>query len=291
MLPYWAEAAAFARAHGVRVAIEPHPGLRRLQHRLDAAPARARGRRASASTSTRRTSSGRGWTRSPACRALAGAIFHVHAKDTALRRAEPRAQRRPRAAPERPPGGAELDLPLGRRGPPGPVLARPRASPCRTPATTARSRSSTRTRCSPARTVSRVAVATLARGRSVPELVRRARRRHDRRQGRRGRARRRRRRGRGAGLPALDSPRGLVGAGSRGLVAREPRRARAPRGRSSAPARRSPASASPARCTASSPSTPSDRVDPPGDPLERPAHRGGVRRDRGADRPRAPDRA
>ena len=50
------------------------------------------------------------------------------------------------------------------------------------------------------------------------------------------------------------------------------------------------ASGSPARCTASSRSTRRTGC-AAGDPLERPAHGGGVRRDRGADRARAADRA
>ena len=101
-----------------------------------------------------------------------------------------------------------------------------------------------------------------------------------------GRQRRRRRR---AGLPALDAARRLVGAGSGGLVARDAGGARRAPGAARAGARdrrdrplgtdarpRRPRRRRPCRAA--------------GDPLERPAHGGRVRRDRGAHRARAADR-
>ena len=66
-----------------------------------------------------------------------------------------------------------------------------------------------------------------------------------------GSGRRRRR----AGLSALDAPRRLVGAGSRGLVGRDARGARRGPGRDRRATARSRGSGSPARCTASSRST------------------------------------
>jgi sugar phosphate isomerase/epimerase len=44
LIPYWKKAAAFAKSHGVRVALELHPGFLRLQSRHDAEAARRRGR-------------------------------------------------------------------------------------------------------------------------------------------------------------------------------------------------------------------------------------------------------
>ena len=81
VLPYWAEAAAFARAHAVRVAIEPHPGFVVYN---------------TASMLRLRESAGdaigvnfdpshlfwQGMDPLACVRALGDAIFHVHAKDT-----------------------------------------------------------------------------------------------------------------------------------------------------------------------------------------------------------------
>jgi len=81
VLPYWAEAAAFARSHDVRVAIEPHPGF--VVHNT-------------ASMLRLRDAAGdvvganfdpshlfwQGIDPLACARALGDAIFHVHAKDT-----------------------------------------------------------------------------------------------------------------------------------------------------------------------------------------------------------------
>ena len=148
VLPYWAEAArvranamGFAsRSSRIRASSSTTP-------RRCCGSARARAR-ASASTSIPPTCSGRAWTRSPAFDALGDAIFHVHAKDTGFHEELARAQRRARDDPRRPPGRAELDLPLGRRRASRRVLARARRRSAARRATTVRSRSSTRTRCS-----------------------------------------------------------------------------------------------------------------------------------------------
>ena len=81
VLPYWDDAAAFARSHGIRVAIEPHPGfvvyntasLLRLREAVGAA------------VGVNFDPSHLFWQQMDplACvRALGDAIFHVHAKDT-----------------------------------------------------------------------------------------------------------------------------------------------------------------------------------------------------------------
>jgi sugar phosphate isomerase/epimerase len=81
VLPYWGEAAEFAREHGVRVAIEPHPGFvvyntaTMLRLREAAGP----------TVGANFDPSHYFWQQIDplaAARALAGAIFHVHAKDT-----------------------------------------------------------------------------------------------------------------------------------------------------------------------------------------------------------------
>ncbi len=83
VLPYWARAAEFARGHGVRVAIEPHPGFvvynTATMLRLRAAAGDAIGVNFDPSHFF--------WQQIDplaSARALAGAIFHVHAKDTAF---------------------------------------------------------------------------------------------------------------------------------------------------------------------------------------------------------------
>jgi len=81
VLPYWAEAGAFARAHGVRVAIEPHPGfvvyntssLLRLRE--------AAGDVVGANFDPSHLF-WQGIDPIACVRALREAIFHVHAKDT-----------------------------------------------------------------------------------------------------------------------------------------------------------------------------------------------------------------
>ena len=73
-------------AHGVRLGLRDAPGLRRLQPARRCSGCARRAARRSARTSTRATCSGRGSTsrpRSPSS-GRAGAIFHTHAKDTAI---------------------------------------------------------------------------------------------------------------------------------------------------------------------------------------------------------------
>ena len=83
VLPYWTEAAAFAQAHGVRVALEPHAGF--VVHntatllRLRDAAGEAIGANFDPSHLF--------WQQIDpiaSAQALAGAIWHVHAKDTAF---------------------------------------------------------------------------------------------------------------------------------------------------------------------------------------------------------------
>jgi sugar phosphate isomerase/epimerase len=85
VLPYWLEAAEFARDHGVRVAIEPHPGFvvyntsTMLRLRDGVGPG----------VGVNFDPSHLFWQQidPPAsARALTGAIFHVHAKDTGFDR-------------------------------------------------------------------------------------------------------------------------------------------------------------------------------------------------------------
>jgi sugar phosphate isomerase/epimerase len=81
VLPYWAEAADFAREHGIRVAIEPHPGQAVYNTdtmlRLRAA--------AGESIGVNFDPSHLFWQQIDpiaSAKALGSAIFHVHAKDT-----------------------------------------------------------------------------------------------------------------------------------------------------------------------------------------------------------------
>jgi sugar phosphate isomerase/epimerase len=83
VLPYWAEASAFARDHGIRVAIEPHPGFVVYN---TASMLRLRGA-VGETVGVNFDPSHLFWQGMDplACvPALAGAIFHVHAKDTAF---------------------------------------------------------------------------------------------------------------------------------------------------------------------------------------------------------------
>ena len=84
VVPYWREAAAFAREHGVRVAIEPHPGFvvynTATMLRLREAAGDAVGANFDPSHLF--------WQQIDplaSARALDGAVFHVHAKDTGFR--------------------------------------------------------------------------------------------------------------------------------------------------------------------------------------------------------------
>jgi sugar phosphate isomerase/epimerase len=81
VVPYWVEAAEFARDHGVRVAIEPHPGFvvyntpTMLRLRAEAGPA----------VGVNFDPSHLFWQQIDplaSVRALTGTVFHVHAKDT-----------------------------------------------------------------------------------------------------------------------------------------------------------------------------------------------------------------
>jgi sugar phosphate isomerase/epimerase len=83
VLPYWAEASAFARDHGVRVAIEPHPGFvvynTASMLRLRSAAGEVVGVNFDPSHLF-----WQGMDPLACVPALAGGIFHVHAKDTAF---------------------------------------------------------------------------------------------------------------------------------------------------------------------------------------------------------------
>lgn len=83
VLPYWHEAASFATRHGVRVAIEPHPGFvvynTASMLRLRAGAGDVVGVNFDPSHLF-----WQGMDPLACARALDGAIFHVHAKDTAF---------------------------------------------------------------------------------------------------------------------------------------------------------------------------------------------------------------
>ena len=82
-IPYWQEATAFAADHGVKVALEPHPGFLvynvETALRLRAAAGPQLGVNFDPSHFY-----WQGMDPAVTIRALAGAIFHVHAKDVAL---------------------------------------------------------------------------------------------------------------------------------------------------------------------------------------------------------------
>ena len=81
VLPYWAEAAEFARGRGVRVAIEPHPGFVVYNTATMLRLREAAGDNVGANFDPSHLF----WQQIDplaAARALDGAIFHVHAKDT-----------------------------------------------------------------------------------------------------------------------------------------------------------------------------------------------------------------
>ena len=263
VLPYWDDAAAFARARGVSVAIEPHPGFVVYNTRLDAAPARGRGRRRGRRTSILRISSGRGWTRSPACprsRVRSSTCTRrtrpSWSENLALNGVlEPLPSDRPadrswtfRSVGEGHPVSFWRDLAVAlqdagyderaldrARGPA--ALPRGRARRCR-PHPPRGARCLRRSR-SPSGSTSARPASRASRSRRTEPSSRVAE----------------------EGYPLSTPQRRLVGAGSGGLVAREPRAVLA---RLADAARRleprSPASGSRARCTASSPSTRRDRV-------------------------------
>jgi sugar phosphate isomerase/epimerase len=81
VIPYWQEAAAFAREHGVRIAIEPHPGFVVYNTRTLLRLREVAGENVGANFDPSHLF----WQQIDPCasaRALAGAVFHVHAKDT-----------------------------------------------------------------------------------------------------------------------------------------------------------------------------------------------------------------
>ena len=81
VLPYWAGAAAFAREHGVRVAIEPHPGFVVYNTATMLRLREAAGENVGVNFDPSHLF----WQQIDplaSARALDGAIFHVHAKDT-----------------------------------------------------------------------------------------------------------------------------------------------------------------------------------------------------------------
>jgi sugar phosphate isomerase/epimerase len=81
VVPYWVDAAEFARDHGVRVAIEPHPGFVVYN---TATMLRLR-ETAGSNVGVNFDPSHLFWQQIDplaSVRALAGAVFHVHAKDT-----------------------------------------------------------------------------------------------------------------------------------------------------------------------------------------------------------------
>ncbi len=82
-IPYWRDAAAFARDHGVKVALEPHPGF--LVYNVDTA---LRLREAAGPAVGVNFDPShffwQGMDPAVAIEALGSAIFHVHAKDVAL---------------------------------------------------------------------------------------------------------------------------------------------------------------------------------------------------------------
>jgi sugar phosphate isomerase/epimerase len=82
-IPYWRDAAAFARDHGVKVALEPHPGL--LVYNVDTALSLRDA--AGANLGVNFDPSHFFWQGMDpvvTIHALGDAIFHVHAKDVAL---------------------------------------------------------------------------------------------------------------------------------------------------------------------------------------------------------------
>jgi sugar phosphate isomerase/epimerase len=81
VVPYWTEAAVFAREHGVRVAIEPHPGFVVYNTATMLRLREAAGENVGVNFDPSHLF----WQQIDplvSARALAGAIFHVHAKDT-----------------------------------------------------------------------------------------------------------------------------------------------------------------------------------------------------------------
>lgn len=86
-IPYWQEAAAFAKSHGVRVALEPHPGF--LVYNVETA---LRLRQAAGDHLGVNFDPSHFWWQgidpATSIAALGAAIFHVHAKDIAMNPAQ-----------------------------------------------------------------------------------------------------------------------------------------------------------------------------------------------------------
>ena len=111
MRPVLAEAAEFAATHGVRVAIEPHPGFVVYNTASCCGYARSLAPRVGVNFDPSHLF----WQQIDplACaRALADAIFHVHAKDTGFDESRLALNGVLETTPR--PARAELDLPLGR---------------------------------------------------------------------------------------------------------------------------------------------------------------------------------
>ncbi|MEH6416171.1 sugar phosphate isomerase/epimerase family protein [Pseudomonas sp. CGJS7] len=85
-IPYWRDATAYAREHGIRIALEPHPNF--LVHNVDTAlHLRAEAGDHLGVNLDPSHMLWRGVDMPQAIRALGPAIFHFHAKDVALDRA------------------------------------------------------------------------------------------------------------------------------------------------------------------------------------------------------------
>ena len=148
VLPYWREEAERARAAGVRIAFEMHPGMSVYNPETLLPAARRRRRRRvgvqlrpepSLLAGHRRRRGGEGDRPAP------GAIVHVHAKDTALDAAQRPPQRRARHEALRAGARPLVGLPHGRLRPRRGVSGAGCSACSRPSATTARCRSSTRT--------------------------------------------------------------------------------------------------------------------------------------------------
>ena len=85
-IPYWTDAARFAREHGIKVALEAHPGIHRLQRRKRAAGCGSAARRQPRRQLRSQPFLLAGRRRAGRDQRAGPAIFHVHAKDVYLDR-------------------------------------------------------------------------------------------------------------------------------------------------------------------------------------------------------------